>query len=258
MLEIEELTCGYNTGFFLRDINLKIRKEEIVGVIGPNGSGKTTLLKVITRALKPTKGRIILNGKNLWQIPIRELFKKIAIVSQDTNIRSIVTEDYVLLGRIPHFNSFQLIETKKDFEIAERSMFLTDTLRLRRKFIDKISGGERQLVFIARALAQEPELLLLDEPTAYLDIRYQVKILDLLKSLNRELGITVIIVMHDLNLASEYCDRLVLLSEGRLYKVGMPIEVLTYEIIEEVYKTVVIVKENPLSKKPYVFWFRKI
>lgn len=253
MLELENLTCGYESGFSVRNINLKVEQKEFLGIIGPNGSGKTTLLKAISRYLKPQKGHVLFKGKNIWELPIKDLFKKIAIVTQEIKVASMSVEEFVLLGRIPHFKKFQLLETEKDFEIAKECMNITDTLRLRNKSLDTISGGEKQLVNIARALAQEPELLLLDEPTAYLDIRYQVEILNLMKRLNKHLGITIIMIIHDLNLASEYCDRLVLLNEGKISKIGTPHEVLTYEIIEEIYKTIVIVKENPLSKRPYIF-----
>ncbi|MCI0480139.1 MAG: ABC transporter ATP-binding protein, partial [Candidatus Dadabacteria bacterium] len=144
-------------------------------------------------------------------------------------------------------------ETKRDEEIADRAMELTDTIRFKDRSMSEISGGERQLVLIARALAQEPKLLLLDEPTSNLDITHQVRVLDLLKKLNKELSLTVVIVLHDLNLASEYCDRVALMSDGSIYREGPPQDVLNYKTIEDVYKTVVVVEKNPVSKKPYVF-----
>lgn len=253
MLELENLTCGYASGFFIKNINLIVKQKEFLGIIGPNGSGKTTLLKAIARYIKPKEGNIFFKKKNIWEIPVKDLFKKIAIVTQEIKVDSMSVEEFVLLGRTPHFKRFQLLETEKDFEIAKECMSLTDTLRLKNKSINKISGGEKQLVNIARALTQEPELLLLDEPTTYLDIKYQVEILNLMKRLNKQFGITIIMIIHDLNLASEYCDRLVLLNEGMIFKTGTPYEVLTYEIIEEIYKTTVLVKENPLSRRPYIF-----
>jgi len=252
MLEIKNLICGYEK-FFLQDINLKVNNGELVGIIGPNGSGKTTLLRAITKVIKPKKGSIIFEGENIWQMGFKELARKIAIVSQSIEISTMTVEEFVLLGRIPYYGKFQFWETKKDIEIAENSMFLTDTFKLKNQFINEISGGERQLVFIARALAQEPKLLLLDEPTAYLDITHQVGILDLIKRLNKKFGLTVIMVLHDLNLASEYCTRLVLFNEGKIYKSGSPEEVLNYKIIEDVYKTIVVIGKNPISSKPYCF-----
>ncbi|MBI5143771.1 MAG: ABC transporter ATP-binding protein [Candidatus Omnitrophica bacterium] len=252
MLEIKSLVCGYDSGFLLRDINFNLEDKEILGIIGPNGSGKTTLLRAVRRLIKPKKGSILFERRDIWQIGVKELAKNIAVVSQDTPMGFMTVEEFVLLGRIPHFEQFQFLETKEDVEAAQRALVLTDTLRFKDRLLEEMSGGERQLVLIGRALAQEPKLLLLDEPTAHLDITHQVSILDLIRRLRKEFGLTVIVVLHDLNLASEYCDRLVLLNNGRLERMGLPKEVLTYQVIEHVYKTIVVVEENPISKKPYV------
>ena len=252
MLEIKGLTCGYDSKTVLRDINLRVDSGEFVGIIGPNGSGKTTFLRALTRVLRPKKGVVLFEGKNICEMQFKELAKKIAVVSQNFAAGCVSVEEFVLLGRIPHFERFQFLESKKDMEIAQRCMSLTDTLRLDSRLVGEISGGERQLALIARALTQEPKLLLLDEPTTHLDITHQVGILDLIKKLNKELGLTVIMVLHDLNLASEYCERLVLINEGRVYRSGRPEEVLNYQVIEEVYKTVVVVEKNPISSRPYI------
>lgn len=251
-LEIKHLTCGYDSKVILHDINCGVDNGELIGIIGPNGSGKTTLLRTITRILKPRKGVVLFEGKDIWQFGFKELAKRIAVVPQGFGGGGMSIEEFVLLGRIPHFERFQFLETKRDLEIAKNAMALTDTLRFKGQLMGQISGGEKQLALIARALAQEPKLLLLDEPTTHLDITHQVGILDLIKGLNREFGLTVIMVLHDLNLASEYCHRLVLINEGRIHKMGQPEEVLNYQIIEEVYKTVVVVEKNPISSKPYI------
>lgn len=252
MVEIKDLTCGYNGRFLLKDINLKIEQKELMGIIGPNGSGKTTLIRAITRILRLKKGNIFFEGRDIWKVELSELAKKIAVVSQNHPTNFMTVQDFVLLGRIPHFKRLQFLETKEDLEIAKRAMILTDTFNFKERPLEEISGGERQLVFIARALTQQPQLLILDEPTAHLDITHQVVILDLIKRLNKELGLTVIMVLHDLNLASEYCQRLLLLNAGRIHKMGIPEEVLDYRIIEEVYKTVIVVETNPISFKPYI------
>lgn len=236
----------------MEEISFTVGKGEIVGIIGPNGSGKTTLLRAITRILNPLRGAILLNGQEITRLGVKELARNIAVVTQAQEAGYYSVEEFVLLGRIPYFEAWRFLETKEDLEIAHRSMLLTDTLGLKDKLMAQISGGERQLALIARALAQQPKLLLLDEPTTHLDITHQVGILDLVKRLNKELGLTVIMVLHDLNLASEYCSRLMLLRQGRLYKSGTPAEVLTYPIIEEVYDTVVVVEKNPLSGRPFV------
>lgn len=253
MIEVQGLGCGYDSRFALRDINFKTAENELLGIIGPNGSGKTTLIRAITKIIRPQSGRIILDGQDIGRMEFRELTRKIAVVSQgyDTEF-DILVEDYLLLGRIPHRKAFQFLETAKDMEIIEQVMDLTDIWRFRKRSLNKLSGGERQIVFIARALAQKPKLLLLDEPTNHLDIAHQVKILDLIRKLNRENKITVLIILHDLNLAGEYCDRLMLMDIGGVHKIGRPEEVLTCQNIEQVYKTNVVVEKNHVSTKPYI------
>jgi len=252
LLEIKGLTCGYDSRFHLKGIDLGIEEGGFFGIIGPNGSGKTTLLRAITRILKPERGEILLRGKNIWHMDFKRLARTIAVVSQNVSTDELNVGEFVLLSRIPHYRGFQFLETKHDEEIADNAMALTDTIKFKDRSMSEISGGERQLVLIARALAQEPEFLLLDEPTSHLDITHQVRILDLLKRLNMKLSLTVIMVLHDLNLASEYCDRVALLSDGAVYKEGSPEDVLDYRTIEKVYKTVVVVEKNPISLKPYI------
>ncbi|KPJ63661.1 MAG: hypothetical protein AMJ45_07140 [Syntrophobacter sp. DG_60] len=255
MLEVRELTCGYNKRFILKAINFKVRREVLLGIIGPNGSGKTTLLRAITKVIKPQNGKIFFEEKDIWQISFKELAKKVAFVPQAPLSYGLdmTVEEFVLLGRIPHRKVFQFLETKYDKAIAEEAMALTNILSIKDRPISELSGGERQLTFLAKALTQEPKLLLLDEPTAHLDIAHRVRILDLIKRLNNSFKLTVIIVLHDLNLASQYCDELILLNNGRLYKRGLPEEILTAENIEDVYKTKVIIKEDPISSRPYIF-----
>jgi len=252
VLEIKDLTCGYDSKIVLNHINFQINGGELIGIIGPNGSGKTTLLRAITRIIKPAKGEVSLEGKNIWEMGFKELAKNIAVVSQDYETGCMSVEEFILLGRIPYHSRFQLLETENDMEVAKKCMTLTDTFRFKDQLMEEISGGERQLALIARALAQEPKLLLLDEPTTHLDITHQVGVLDLVKKLNREFGLTVVMTLHDLNLASEYCNRLILINNGRIHKEGLPEEVLDYKIIEEVYGTVVVVRKNPISDKPFV------
>ncbi|MFH1476901.1 MAG: ABC transporter ATP-binding protein [Verrucomicrobiota bacterium] len=252
MLDISNLTCGYSAGFAIRNINLRVPSGEIIGIIGPNGSGKTTLLRAITRSLKPASGAIFFEGQDLRRMKIRDLARKIAVVSQSAESGFMTVEEFVLLGRTPYYDRFCFHETNTDVQIARNAMALTDALRFKDQLMSRISGGERQLALIARALAQKPKLLLLDEPTTYLDITHQVGILDLIRRLNRNFALTVIMVLHDLNLAGEYCHRLALFNQGVIHKFGLPEEVLDYRIIEDVYKTVVIIEQNPVSHKPYV------
>lgn len=252
MLKMSDLSCGYGTKIIINRINLHIKKGEFVCIIGPNGSGKTTLLKAITRIIKPAKGNIFLEGRDLNNIDKREIAKKMAVVSQNLPIVSMTVKEFVLLGRTPHYKTLQLLENESDIEVVEHAMSMTGIERLQNSLMSEISGGEVQLSLIARALAQEPWILLLDEPTAHLDITHQVNILDLIKRLNKDYQLTVIIILHDLNLASEYCDRLILMNNGQITKTGIPEEVLNSIDLEEVYKTLVVVEKNPLSNKPFV------
>ena len=252
MIEINNFSCGYDSKAILKNIDLRIDKGEFVGIIGPNGSGKTTLLRGITRLVKPFGGTILFEGKDIRGMSFREIAQKIAVVSQGIPSTIMTVEEYVLLGRLPHYSTFQLFENGKDIQLAEYCMEITDTIKFKERYISELSSGEVQLALIARALTQEPILLLLDEPTAHLDITHQVGILDLIKKLNTEYALTIIIVLHDLNLAAEYCDRLVLMDKGAVKRAGKPEDVLNYNDIEEVYKTVVVVERNPLSSKPFV------
>jgi len=253
LLEVRNLSCGYGVKVILREIDFQLRKGELLGIIGPNGSGKTTLLRAITKVIRPIKGVILFEGRDIMEIPYKELARKISIVTQNQKTGWMGVEEFVLLGRIPHRRKLQFLERREDLEISRRWMRLTGTSWLKDRLLGELSGGERQLVHLARALTQEPELLLLDEPTAHLDITHQVTILDLIRKLNKEFGLTVVMVLHDLNLASEYCQRLILINDGRIHREGPPEEVLTYRILEEVYKTVVVVEKNPITGRPYVF-----
>jgi iron complex transport system ATP-binding protein len=253
MLQIEGLQCGYGDKFYISDITFRVKKGGFTGIIGPNGSGKTTLFRGITSELDLDAGKVLLNGKDLSDMEKKEQARNMAIVTQEIENASITVEDYVLMGRLPYRSTFQFFETKEDYRIAHKYLELTDVFHLKDKYMYQLSGGEKQLAAIARALTQEPKLLLLDEPTSHLDITHQVQVLNLIQRLNCELGLTVLMIIHDLNLAGEYCDHLVMMNNGQMYVSGVPEEVLTYKTIEEVYKTVVITKTNPLSKKPVIF-----
>lgn len=252
LLKINNLYGGYHKTDVIKGISMDINAGDFLGIIGPNGSGKTTLFRLATRVLRDFSGSLYFEQKNVLDMDSKEFCRKVAFVAQDiVTDFSFTVEEIVLMGRIPHLKRLQF-ETKEDTRIAEEALRLTDTLSLKDKRIDELSAGERQRVIIARALAQEPELLLLDEPTSHLDIGHQIQVLDLLKRLNRHNGLTIAMILHDLNLASAYCNRIILLDNGVIFKEGEPEEVLTYQNIEAVYKTVVLVNDNPLTHKPNV------
>lgn len=251
--QITNFSCGYPGKFLLKEVSFNVEKGDFVGIIGPNGSGKTTLFRGISGELPPLKGRMELKGMDTRKMNLKQRAQNIAIVTQTIEIGSMTVEEYVLMGRIPYHKQFQFFETKEDLAIAEKYMELTGVDKLKGKYMNALSGGEQQLAGIARALTQEPDLLLLDEPTSHLDITHQVQILNLIRRLSRELGLTVLMIIHDLNLAGEYCDSLIMMQKGSVRKKGLPTEVLNYKDIEAVYETVVVVRTNPISNKPVVF-----
>jgi iron complex transport system ATP-binding protein len=257
MIEVDSIFFRYHQDWVLQDVSFQLRKGEFVGVIGPNGSGKTTLLKILYRLLSPQQGEVFFDRLSLKKMSRGEIAKKIAVVAQETYpafpFRAI---EMVLMGRSPYLGHL-MFESPKDLEIAKKAMEWTETLPISQRPIDELSGGERKRVYIARALAQEPEMILLDEPTSNLDIHHQVEFLDLVLSLNREKGLTILMASHDLNLASEYCDRLIFLQNGKIYKMGSPEEVMTRENIEKVYGCEVWVDRNPVSGMPRVSLLRK-
>lgn len=253
MVTVKDLSCGYGKKIVLKEISFEVKTGQFVGLIGPNGSGKTTLIRAISGLLPPRGGGISLDGKSVNRMERKALATRVAVVTQSQEATApFSVEEFVLLGRVSHWSRFQFLETKKDVQIAERVMTLTGIMHLRGRGMLELSGGERQLANVARALAQEPDLLLLDEPTAHLDIGHQVQVMHLLKELNKE-ALTIVAVLHDLNLASLYCKKLVLLTQGRLRKMGHPREVLTEEIINEVYETSIIVREDRSTSLPLVF-----
>jgi iron complex transport system ATP-binding protein len=256
MLKISGLSCGYGKRVVLQEVSFVIKPGEFMGIIGPNGSGKTTLLRAITGLLHPFEGTISIEGRETHEMARRQLAQKVAVVTQLPEATPpFSVEEFVLMGRVPHWGRFQLLETAKDVEKAESVMALTGIVYARDCRMGELSGGEQQLAFVARALAQEPRLLLLDEPTAHLDIGHQGQIMDLLRQLNKEQSLTIVVVLHDLALASLYCQRLILLHEGRLRKIGPPKRVLTKEMVEEVYQTTVSVMKASPKGSPIILPF---
>ncbi len=257
MIDLRSISFRYRQDWVLQDISFKIDRGEFIGVIGPNGSGKSTLLKTLCRLHSPQKGEILLDHVLLKEMSQREIARKIAVVPQEAySLFPFRVIEIVLMGRSPYLKTL-MFEGPNDLEVAKRAMDWTEIFAISERFIDELSGGERKRVFIARALAQEPEVILLDEPTANLDIHHQLDFLNLILNLNREKGMTIIMASHDLNIASEYCDRLILLQKGRIYKMGSPREVITRQNIEEVYGCEVWVDENPISGMPRISLLKK-
>jgi iron complex transport system ATP-binding protein len=255
-IDIRKVSFRYTDQWVIEDLSFHVDRGEFCGIIGPNGSGKTTLLKILYGLIYPQKGLVFIDGGELRRMKRSDIAKKIAVLPQDTQISFPFTAlEVVLMGRSPYLGRLQF-EGREDFEIAERAMRLTDTLHASRRPINELSGGERQRILIARALAQEPEIILLDEPTSNLDINHQVEFYDLISRLNREKRLTILTVSHDINLASEYCRKIILLKAGRIFKMGSPKEVVVEESIRQVYGRRVLVDENPLTGSPRITLLR--
>ena len=250
------IICAQNVNFsysakpIIEGLSLTIDEAQIVAIIGPNGSGKTTLLKIINGTLFPNSGKMLIDGKDTRSWPRHQIAKTVAIVPQETaSIFSFYAEEIVLMGRFPHLSNYRF-EDKKDFRIVHEAMEKTETLAFANRRFDELSTGERQRVLIARALAQEPKILLLDESTVFLDLKHQMQFLALLCQLNATQKLTVIFVTHDINLAAQHASRIILLYCGKNYAIGNPAEVITAANIKEVYDVDVLVDQNPQNGLP--------
>lgn len=251
-IEVKNLEFKYRKDLILKDISFKIKEGEIVSIIGPNGSGKSTLLKNLNNLYTPERGEILIKGRKIDSYKGKDLARELALVPQDTSINyEFTVEDIIMMGRYPYQGRFER-EDHKDYKITNQVLNLTNTYKLRDRFITEISGGERQRVIIARALAQDPSIILLDEPTSNLDINHQIEILNLLKGLNKEKNTTVVLVMHDINLAARYSDKIILLHEGRILGEGRPEDVISKENIKKSYNIEVAVENNKYTDTIYI------
>ncbi|MEW6556072.1 MAG: ABC transporter ATP-binding protein [Elusimicrobiota bacterium] len=249
-LRIFNLSFSYDTIKALEKVSLEVIAGEILGIIGPNGSGKTTLLKCINRKLKPKIGTVLVDGKNIFEMSRKEVAKNIGIVPQISSVSfSFTVFDIVLMGRYSRTKRF-VRETEEDISIAQHCLELTGIKHLSSRFITEISGGEYQKVIITRALTQEPKILLLDEPTLHLDISHQIEILNLVRNLAQKKKLAVVMVLHDLNLAARYSDRIIMLKNGKVFASGTPEEVISIKNIDEVYDIEVEINRN--NKEGYL------
>lgn len=234
-IQVEKLTFTYGNDFVLKGVSFAVSSGEFFGIAGPNGSGKTTLLKLMDGLLRAFSGRIIYDRKNLREVSRREIAKFIAYVSQEHELPFAFTvEETVLMGRYPHLGILG-IEGEKDYKVVESAMKTAGVYSLKNRLVTELSGGEKQRVIIARALAQEPRVMLLDEPTAHLDLSSGVEIMELLKWLQKSKGLTIIIASHDLNLMARYADRITFLLNGEKLVEGKPEDVLSEELLKRVY-----------------------
>lgn len=253
LIEARSVTFSYGSQEVLRDVSFAVRQGDFVGILGPNGSGKTTLLRCLTGILRPSSGAVMLAGREVSAMARKDIARLVAVVPQETEVHfDFTVEELVAMGRLPYLGRFQK-EGPDDREKVEWAMEVTGIEDLRRRPVTLLSGGEKQRAVLAKALAQRPRVLLLDEPTSHFDLRYQVEMLDLSTRLNREEGITVVAVLHDTNLAAAYCRDMIMLSGGGLFARGSTEDVFTPGNIGKLYGLDVVSMSHPVTGDVLVF-----
>ncbi|MCD6156109.1 MAG: ABC transporter ATP-binding protein [Candidatus Atribacteria bacterium] len=249
-LEAKELSFYYGSLPAVRRVSFEVERGDFVGVLGPNGSGKSTLLSLLAGLLEPAQGKTYLEGRDLLKLPRKARARKIGTVFQSfPEELDLPCQEVVMMGRFPHWRRWQK-ETPKDYQTVRRAMQQTTTLHLAEQPFTQLSGGEKQRVMIARALAQEPELLLLDEPTSHLDILYQLEIMTILTQL-REQGITILCVLHDPNLAAQFCNKALFMKEGKIFAFGKIEEVMQSSVIGELFGVEFLEETHPYTLRPF-------
>ena len=234
-IELDNISFSYDSAPILKELSLFIQESDFIGLIGPNGSGKSTLLKIMGGILKPDSGLIKFKGSDTRHISKKIFAQSVSWIPQgNPMVFPFKVSEVVLMGRHPHLSALSF-ESHEDFNISQRAMETTMTSEFSERFFNEISEGEKQRVMIASALAQNPELMLLDEPTSALDLKYQIEIMNILKDLNANHKMTLVVAIHDLNLASRFCNRIILINDGKVVSDGTPLQVLKKDILEEVY-----------------------
>ncbi|MBZ5741212.1 ABC transporter ATP-binding protein [Nocardioides mangrovi] len=251
-LQVEDVTLGYGDRVVVDSFDLAVPPGRITAIVGANACGKSTLLRAMSRLLAPRTGRVVLDGKDLHRLPTKQVARTLGLLPQSPIApEGIVVADLVARGRSPHQGVLSRWSAEDDRAVAE-ALTLTDTLELADRPVDELSGGQRQRTWIAMALAQHTDILLLDEPTTFLDVSHQVDVLDLLTDLNRQRGTTIVMVLHDLNLAARYADHLIAVRDGRLHAAGDPADVLSVETVRAVFGMDSQVVPDPVSGRPMV------
>lgn len=252
MLCTKNLKVGYENQIIIEDLNLSIKQGEVVSIIGPNGCGKSTLLKTLSRMIYPQSGMVYLEGIELKALKSKLISQKICLLSQHNNAPNDFTvEQLVYYGRLPHKKWYES-KNEEDRKLIDWAIEQVGLTRYKNKQIGELSGGERQRAYIAQALCQKPTILLLDEPTTYLDISYQLELMELIQEINKKLNITVVMVLHDLNQASRYSDRLIIMKQGSIISDGAPKQIINQQTIELVYQIECDIDLDPISNKPRI------
>ena len=257
-LSINNLTLGYGNYIVLKDINIKIPKDKITILIGSNGCGKSTLLKTMARLLKPISGKVMLEDMNVFDKSSKDIAKELAILTQTpTAPEDLTVFNLVKQGRYPYQKWFSQW-SKEDEEIIDYALEKTGLMDIKHKKISDLSGGQRQRVWIAMTLAQETDIILLDEPTNHLDLKYKIEVLDLLKNLNMQEQRTIVMVLHDINLAARYADHIIAIKDGEVYDQGTPDEIVTEKLIKDVFDINSMIIECPLFNRPMCITYQNL
>lgn len=252
VLKAKNVFSGYEKKIIVDGIDIEIPKNKISVIIGANACGKSTLLKTLARLIQPTSGEIILDDKKISEIPPKQLAKVLGLLPQSPVVpEGITVGDLVGRGRFPYQTFFKGMG-KKDYEAIDEALDIMGISDLANRCVDELSGGQRQRVWIAMALAQQTDILLLDEPTTYLDITYQIEILDLLTDLNKKRGTTIVMVLHDINLSARYADYIFAVYQGKLVSQGKPNEIITESLIKKVFDLDCFVMKDPVSGSPFI------
>ncbi|UAL52587.1 ABC transporter ATP-binding protein [Bacillus sp. CMF21] len=254
----ESVNIGYGERLIVKDLSVCIPDKKITTIIGPNGCGKSTLLKAITRIISLQSGEVVLDGKSISKEQTKKLAKKMAILPQTPeSAAGLTVGELVSYGRFPHQKGFGRL-TKKDYEIIQWALEVTGTADYKFRPVDSLSGGQRQRVWIAMALAQETEIIFLDEPTTYLDMAHQLEVLELLQTLNAEQERTIVMVLHDLNQAARFADYIIALKDGEIVKAGTCEEVISRDVLKEVFHIDAVIGNDPRTNKPMCMTYNLI
>lgn len=249
-IETKNLDIAYEDTLIVKELQMQIPKGKITSIIGANGCGKSTILKAVGRILKPKKGIVYLSGQDISKLPTKEIAKKMAILPQSPTAPSGLTvSELVAYGRFPHQKGFGNL-TEEDKKIVKWALAATKLSEFEQREVDTLSGGQRQRVWIAMALAQQTDVILLDEPTTYLDLAHQLEVLKLLYELNRSQKCTIVMVLHDLNLAARFSDYIIAIQKGAIIKYGTPKEVMTPEVLRKAFNINADIVIEPKSNRP--------
>lgn len=247
----KKLYVNYGDKEILKNISLEVKKGDIVSIIGPNGSGKSTLIKALSRCIKPVKGSVYIDNEDIFSLSTKQVARKMAILPQSKNTPADITvRELVSYGRYPHLKFGQRLG-KKDYEIVDWAIERTKLKEFKNRYLSTLSGGEKQRAWIAMSLAQKPEILLLDEPTTFLDISYQLEVLELVEELNKSLNLTVLMVLHDLNQAARYSDNILVLKDGEIWEYDNPKSILRKKLLKEVFRVDGHIYKDEINHCPY-------